>query len=157
MCCFVKPGVVLLSWTDDESDPHYERAIQALSILTNTCDAKGRKFEVIKLHAPGPLYMTDEEAAGLVQVSCSLKIKLMTSQYIVFLYYPCFCCALKQECEAKPRPAGTRLAASYVNFYIANGGIIVPQFGDKKWDEEAVRVLSMAFPDSEVSLISAFL
>lgn len=121
MCCFVKPGVVLLSWTDDESDPHYERAIQALSVLTNTSDAKGRKFEVIKLHVPGPLYMTDEEAGGLVQV-----------------------------CEAKPRPAGTRLAASYVNFYIANGGIIVPQFGDKKWDEEAVRVLSMAFPDREI-------
>lgn len=97
MCCFVKPGVVLLSWTDDESDPQYERAIQALSILTNTCDAKGRKFEVIKLHVPGPLYMTDEEAAGLVQVSCSLKIKLMTSQYIVFLYYPRFCCALCPE------------------------------------------------------------
>lgn len=64
---------------------------------------------------------------------------------------------MKQEGEAKPRPAGTRLAASYVNFYFANGGIIIPQFGDKKWDKEAVRVLSMAFPHTEVSLISAFL
>ncbi|KDO65612.1 hypothetical protein CISIN_1g0216211mg, partial [Citrus sinensis] len=52
--------------------------------------------------------------------------------------------------EAKPRLAGTRLAASYVNFYIANGGIITPQFGDKKWDGEAVRVLSQAFPKYEV-------
>ncbi|KAI5660113.1 hypothetical protein M9H77_28906 [Catharanthus roseus] len=121
MCCFVKPGMVLLSWTDDVSDPHYERAVEALSILNNTADAKGRKLEVIKLHVPGPLYMTDEETAGLVQVG-----------------------------EAKPRPAGTRLAASYVNFYIANGAIITPQFGDKKWDDEAVRVLSSAFPDREI-------
>nr|GEZ68371.1 agmatine deiminase isoform X1 [Tanacetum cinerariifolium] len=29
-------------------------------------------------------------------------------------------------------------------------GIIAPQFGDPKWDEEAVRVLSKAFPDLEV-------
>lgn len=68
MCCFVRPGVVLLSWTDDESDPQYERSVEALSILTSTVDAKGRKLEIIKLHVPGPLHMTDEEAAGLEQV-----------------------------------------------------------------------------------------
>lgn len=49
-----------------------------------------------------------------------------------------------------PRTAGMRLAASYINFYIANGGIIVPQFGDQKWDDEAVRVLSGAFPNHQV-------
>ncbi|WMV58039.1 hypothetical protein MTR67_051424 [Solanum verrucosum] len=121
MCCFVKPGVVLLSWTDDLSDEQYERSFEALSILENTSDASGRKIQVIKLHVPGPLYMTDEEAAGIVQ-----------------------------DGKAKPRPSGTRLAASYVNFYIANGAIITPQFGDKKWDEEAIRVLSLAFPNHEV-------
>ncbi|KAG8387564.1 hypothetical protein BUALT_Bualt02G0034500 [Buddleja alternifolia] len=121
MCCFVRPGVVLLSWTDDESDPQYERSIEALSVLTSATDAKGRKLEVIKLHVPGPLYMTDEETAGL-----------------------------QQNGDAKARLSGTRLAASYINFYIANGAIITPQFGDKKWDAEAVRVLSSAFPDREI-------
>lgn len=57
---------------------------------------------------------------------------------------------LLQEGEAIPRLAGTRLAASYVNFYIANGGIIVPQFGDPKRDEEAIRVLSETFPHHSV-------
>ncbi|KAK4842850.1 hypothetical protein QYF36_000789 [Acer negundo] len=121
MCCFAKPGVVLLSWTDDETDPQYERSAEAFSVLSNATDATGRKFQIIKLHVPGPLYMTDEEAAGVIQVG-----------------------------EAKPRLPGTRLAASYVNFYIANGGIIVPQFGDQKWDDEAARVLSQAFPNHEV-------
>lgn len=121
MCCFSKPGVVLLSWTDDETDPQYERCVDALTILSDATDARGRKLQIIKLHVPGPLYMTEEEAAGL-----------------------------NQDGEAKPRLAGTRLAASYVNFYIANGGIITPQFGDKKWDGEAVRVLSQAFPNYEV-------
>ncbi|TXG51560.1 hypothetical protein EZV62_024084 [Acer yangbiense] len=121
MCCFAKPGVVLLSWTDDETDPQYERSAEAFSVLSNATDATGRKFQIIKLHVPGPLYMTDEEASGVIQVG-----------------------------EAKPRLPGTRLAASYVNFYIANGGIIVPQFGDQKWDDEAARVLSQAFPNHEV-------
>lgn len=68
MCCFARPGVVLLSWTDDESDPQYERSIEALNVLNKATDAKGRNLEVIKLHVPGPLYMTDEEVAGLEQV-----------------------------------------------------------------------------------------
>lgn len=57
----------------------------------------------------------------------------------------------QQDGEAKLRLPGTRLAASYVNFYIANGAIILPQFGDQKWDDEAVRVVSLAFPNHEVS------
>ncbi|KAG5229960.1 agmatine deiminase [Salix suchowensis] len=121
MCCFARPGVVLLSWTDDEKDPQFIRSMEAESILSNTSDANGRRLEIIKLHVPGPLYMTDEEAAGVVQ-----------------------------DCNAKPRLPGTRLAASYVNFYISTGGIITPQFGDQKWDDEAVRVLSQVFPNHEV-------
>ncbi|XP_004508635.1 agmatine deiminase [Cicer arietinum] len=124
MCCFVRPGVVLLSWTDDETDPQYERSVEAYSLLSSVTDAKGRKLEVIKLHVPSPLYMTEKEAAGVFQAD-----------------------------EAKPRLPGTRLAASYVNFYIANGAIIAPQFGDKKWDDEAIQVLSKAFPQHEVVAI----
>lgn len=68
MCCFAKPGVVLLSWTDDELDPQYERSVEAYSILSNATDANGRKLQIIKLHVPGPLYMTEEEASGVLQV-----------------------------------------------------------------------------------------
>lgn len=58
--------------------------------------------------------------------------------------------SIELEGNAKPRLVGTRLAASYVNFYIANGGIIAPAFGDEKWDKEAYQVLSSVFPDHEV-------
>ena len=40
---------------------------------------------------------------------------------------------------SKPRQAGDRMAASYVNFYLPNGGVVVPQFGgeaaaaDARW------------------------
>jgi agmatine deiminase len=69
ICCFVRPGVVILSWTDDKTDPQYERSEEAYSLLSSVTDANGRKFEIIKLHVPGPLYMTEKEAAGVFQVN----------------------------------------------------------------------------------------
>lgn len=83
MCCFAKPGVVLLSWTDDETDPQYERSTEAFSVLSNSIDASGRKLQVIKIHVPGPLFMTDEEAATLIQVSIffSMALHLALSKF----------------------------------------------------------------------------
>ena len=51
--------------------------------------------------------------------------------------------------EPIARHAGQRLAASYVNFYIANGGVVVPTFDDPA-DEVALRLLQGAFPERRV-------
>jgi agmatine deiminase len=51
-----------------------------------------------------------------------------------------------------PRPLvfrGTRLPASYANFYVANGVVIVPTFNDPK-DRVALGTLAELFPDREV-------
>lgn len=51
-----------------------------------------------------------------------------------------------------PRPAfmfGERLPASYANFYIANGIVLVPTFNDR-CDRDALRILADLFPDREV-------
>lgn len=45
--------------------------------------------------------------------------------------------------------AGRRIAASYVNFFIANGGVVAPIFGDPA-DAEALAALREAFPDRDV-------
>jgi agmatine deiminase len=55
-----------------------------------------------------------------------------------------------------PRPlvfSGQRLPASYANFYIANGLVLVPTFNDPN-DRIALGVLAKAFPDREVSGIN---
>ncbi len=44
---------------------------------------------------------------------------------------------------------GERVPASYINFYIANGGIVVPVFDDPV-DRDAIATLSQAFPDRVV-------
>ena len=51
-----------------------------------------------------------------------------------------------------PKPvyfAGQRLPASYANFYIANGIVLVPTFNDPM-DRVALNVLAALFPDREV-------
>lgn len=56
-----------------------------------------------------------------------------------------------------PRPVmmdGQRLPASYANFYIANGVVIVPTFNDRR-DREALNTLAECFPDREVVGIHA--
>ena len=51
-----------------------------------------------------------------------------------------------------PRPVimeGERLPASYANFYIANGVVIVPTFNDRN-DRIALNTLAELFPAREV-------
>ena len=52
------------------------------------------------------------------------------------------------------RETGERLAASYVNFYLCNGKVILPQFGDEM-DKEARRILGECFPERQVVPLSA--
>lgn len=49
---------------------------------------------------------------------------------------------------------GKRLASSYVNFYIANGGIVMPSFEDRR-DQAARRTISQVFPNHKVSQVCA--
>ena len=125
ICCFVRPGVVLLAWTDDESDPQYEISHENYEILSSTVDAKGRGLEIHKIHTPKPVLITKQESEGVDSVDGTL-----------------------------PRTEGTRLAASYVNFYIANGGIVMPLFDDEM-DEAAMAKIRELFPDREVVGIPA--
>lgn len=122
-CCYVRPGEVLLAWTDDSNDPNFARCRAALEVLERQRDAKGRTFVVHKMPIPGPLYVTEEECAGVDPVAGS------------------------QE-----RNPSVRLAGSYVNFLIVNGAIIAPSFDDPA-DAEARAILQTLFADREVVMV----
>lgn len=44
---------------------------------------------------------------------------------------------------------GRRVAATFTNFYIANGGVVAPIFGDES-DDDAISCLRQLFPEREV-------
>ena len=120
LACFARPGEVCLTWTDNRRDPQWAVSNDALERLHAARDARGRRLKVHRLPSPGPLKMTAAEAAGV-----------------------------QHRAGSKPREAGSRLAGSYVNFYIANGGIVMPLL-DRRKDAEAVRRLKRVFPEREV-------
>ncbi len=123
---FTRPGEVVLAWTNDKKDPQYELSKSAYDVLSKEKDAKGRSFVVRKMLIPKkPVCITEHEKAG-------------------FLF---------EEGEDE-REVGERLAASYVNFYIANDIVILPQFDDEN-DLLAVKVLEEAFPDRRIVPIYA--
>lgn len=120
LACFLRPGEIALTWTDDRSDPQYERSAEAYDFLMSQTDARGRRFKVHKIHQPNPVIITAEEAEGVDMVEGTL-----------------------------PRRAGDRLAASYINFYFCNGGVIVPTFDDPH-DAEALATLQRLLPERKV-------
>ena len=58
LACFVRPGVVVLTWTDDTTDPQHAVSFDARRRL----EAAG--VDVHLLPSPGPLHMTAEEATA---------------------------------------------------------------------------------------------
>jgi agmatine deiminase len=120
LCCFLRPGVVALTWTDDRHDPQYEISQDAYQRLKLASDARERKLTIHRLHQPDPMTLSQEEAMGIQVVP-----------------------------GTKQRIAGERMAASYVNFYLCNGGAVVPTFGDPH-DQPALEKLQRLMPERRV-------
>lgn len=120
LACFARPGLVLLTWTDDEDDPQHQISCDARERLEAATDAQGRPLEVVLLPSPGPLQISAEEAQGVDAAE-----------------------------GTAPRSAGDRMAASYVNFYLGNSRIVYPLL-DPRHDEEAAAILRRVFPAREV-------
>lgn len=125
ICNYVKPGVVVLAWTDDESDPQYAISKAAYDYLSSETDAKGRKLEIHKLYTPKPILISKVESMGVDPIDGTL-----------------------------PRQEGDRLAASYANYYTGNGFVALPVFDDPN-DKLAIDLLKSLYPDREIVPIYA--
>lgn len=129
VCAFLRPGEVVLAWTDNPNDPQYGLSQKSLSYLESVCDAKGRSLIVHKLPIPDhPICITEEDLEGYTF----------------------------EEGEDM-REVGERLAASYVNFYFSNDAIILPVFGGENTesDKRAVQLMQKWNPDRKVIPIPA--
>ncbi len=120
LACFARPGVVLLTYAEDRSDPQHAISADAQQRLQAATDARGRRLEVVRLPSPGPVTITEEEASGVDAAEGSL-----------------------------PRRAGDRLTASYVNFYPGNSRVVFPLL-DERCDEQAADILRRCFPERDV-------
>lgn len=129
VCAFIRPGEVVLAWTDDKNDPQYALSKASLDYLGKMTDAKGRKIIVNKLPVPSvPICIEADEVDGFDFVE-----------------------------GEDMREAGERLAASYVNFYFSNDSVILPAFGgvNAASDKLAAKILAQLCPERKVVQIPA--
>lgn len=119
VACFTAPGEVACIWTDDESHPFYKEARDAYAQLSQATDAKGRKLKIHKL--------------CLTKKPCYLEGAE----------------AIDNQEGTLPRENGEVSIASYMNFLIVNGAVILPQYGDEN-DALAVSQVKEMFPGREV-------
>ena len=117
---FADSKTIILSWTDDKTNPHYERTHEIYDRLVNATDIDGNPYKIIKLPVPPPSVRTEKECEGLVEKSGSYA-----------------------------RRAGDMVLDTYVNFVPVNNAVIVPQF-NTELDKVAVDVLKSAFPNREI-------
>lgn len=119
VACFVRPGEVACIWTEDKEDPFYEACQAAYKTLVDATDAKGRKLKVHKLCMP----------KRPVTIKGDFAIDYVEGTI--------------------PREDGDLCIASYMNFLIVNGAVIVPQYEDEN-DALALKQLAEMFPERKV-------
>ncbi len=120
VACFAAPGVVLAGVTDEKDDWRFTLLENNLQVLREATDAKGRRLRVETLPMPAVTAFTEEEASGVDCAEGSI-----------------------------PRRPGDETAASYLNFLIVNGGVVMPTFDDPK-DAAAKAKLEAVFPGRKV-------
>ena len=120
VCFFVRPGEIVLSWTDDENNPQYPNLKAAYDTLKDATDAKGRKLTIHKIPIPPVLHITKEQSEG-VDISES----------------------------AAPRTDDMPLAVTYINSYFVNGGLLVPMYNCPE-DDIAVNMFKEIMPEREI-------
>ena len=119
VACYVRPGEVACIWTEDKEHPFYEAALAAYKTLSEATDAKGRKLKVHK-------------------VCVTKKPCLLSGAHTI------------DRVEGTiPREDGELCIASYINFLIVNGGVIVPQYDDEN-DALALEQIQAIFPERKV-------
>ena len=111
IACFISPNKVVLTMPTDCNHVQYSKSMAAKSILESSTDVNGQPLEVICLpHPTGPSMIITEEDVAHLDVG------------------------------AIDRHVGAQMAGSYINFYIGNSFVVLPQFGSPE-DEVAKEIL----------------
>jgi agmatine deiminase len=122
---FIGPGHVLVAEAVDPKDAQQPLSQATIEALKAQTDLEGKPLKITTVVMPKAIHRTYFESAGLTPLPGS-----------------------------KNRPMNERLAASYLNLYFVNGGVIVPKF-NQKTDEIAFAQLKAALPGKKIIMIDS--
>lgn len=117
----------------DETDGHIDEIA--------TFIAPGKVLCLITKDKEDPNYLTLQENLEILKSTTDAKGR-----------------SLEVYCVEQP-PAtyvdGERLTLSYINFYLANKGIVMPAFGYESYDKAAYQLFTQLFPNYQIDQIDA--
>ena len=125
ICCFARPGEIMLAYTTNQNHPNYLRTYAAYELLKNETDVNGNKLKIHLIDLPDPVKMTP------IEVGQKDNVFSTTSTTIHDL-----------------------LPASYINFYFCNDAIILPLF-DIPLDNIVINKFNIIFPKRKIIGISS--
>lgn len=117
---FADRRTMLMSYTDDESNPHYEVTHALYKTLSEARDADGVPYKIVKLPVPAFHTRTESDSRDIVRAEGSYA-----------------------------RESGDSVLYTYVNYVQVNGAVIFPTFGIEE-DEEAYRIIKSVYPGRDV-------
>ena len=126
LIAFADPKTILLSYTDDPDSPQYEITHQIEKQLLETTNISGEKYNIVHVPIPPLYYRTDEDSDTIVKAEHSFS-----------------------------RDSGDPILETYINFALANGVVVVPQFGHDELDKKAIEIIKKVFPNREVVPLNA--
>lgn len=101
VACFIRPGEVCCIATEDKSHPFYTVSQEAIRLLSDMTDAKGRRLKIHRLCCTKqPVFLQGAET-------------------------------IDRRRGSQVRTNGDLCIASYANFLICNNAVIVPQYDDE--------------------------
>jgi agmatine deiminase len=106
---FLRPGVVMVQYQPDPSHPDHDVTVEAIELLREATDARGRRLEVVTLEAPSHGWNAD----------------------------------------------GSPSEHSYLNFVMANNGLVLCSFDDPIGDERCASTFARLFPERRIVQVPA--
>lgn len=122
---FADKHTMLLSYTDDKTNPHYKVTQNLYKLLSSVKDADGNYYNIVKLPVPSFHMRTESDSSNILDVAGSYS-----------------------------RKSGDVVLYTYVNYAQVNGAVILPSFGLKE-DKEAYKIVKEVYPDRDIIMLDA--
>lgn len=126
LIAFADEKTLLLSYTDDTNNPQYEITHKIEEQLKGITNIDGNKYNIVHVPLPPLYYRTTDDSD-----------------------------TIEKDERSFSRDIGDAVLETYINFALANGVVVVPQFGYKDLDNEAIEAIKKAFPDRTVIPLDA--
>lgn len=131
-----------------KTDPRYKAYEQARTVLSTSTNNAGQSFNIVEMKEAATVPRQEQEAEDLFWASVDSRSAL--ASYDTIRDYESLSSEAEQSAEQKKK---FKAVPSYTNFYLIDGAVIVPQFGEHRTDEAAVQTMKELFPDRVIETV----